>query len=111
VNHNESSNEIVQTLKLVAGNRRTYYFDIRKSKAEENFYLTISESIKRNDGRGFDKHKIMVFKEDLTRFAELLNLSVEKFKTDLMPTYDFEKFSNKQKEWEEANKNENDINW
>ncbi|HMP30625.1 MAG TPA: DUF3276 family protein [Saprospiraceae bacterium] len=101
MNQNESSPENVHSLKLVAGNRRTYYFDIKKGKGEDNFYLVITESIKRNDGRGFDKHKIMLFKEDLNRFGEMVNTSLDHIKSQLLPDYDFEHYSKKQKEWED----------
>ena len=113
---NNHMNEIVKTHKIVAGSRRTYYIDIRKSKNEE-FYITISESIKRNDGRGFDKHKIFLFKEDFNRFTEKINESVEYIKKDLMPNFDFDFFTKKQDDWEAANKDKtieddnDDIKW
>ena len=113
-----NSNDKLKSFKLVAGNRRTYYIDIQKTKSDD-YYLTMTESVKRNDGRGFDKHKIMLFKEDLTRFLENLTAAVEHIKTDLMPDYDFEYFAKKQEEWAAQNKttdsssieSNEDINW
>ncbi len=99
-----NNNDKVKTYKLVAGNRRTYYIDIQKNKSDD-YYLTMTESVKRNDGSGFDKHKIMLFKEDLTRFLENLTAAVEHIKTDLMPDYDFNFFAKKQEEWAAQNKN------
>lgn len=104
-----NNNENVKSYKLVAGNRRTYYIDIQKNKSED-YFLTMTESVKRNDGRGFDKHKIMLFKEDLTRFLDHLTSAINHIKTDLMPDYDFEYFAKKQEEWTAQNKNKEQSN-
>jgi len=78
--------------RLKAGKRRTYFFDVRTTKAND-YYLTITESKKRFDEDGYDRHKIFIYKEDFNKFIEDLQESVNHIKTDLMPEYDFDTFS------------------
>lgn len=55
--------------------RRTYFFDVRATKAED-YYLTITESKRyfNEDGSAYyKKHKIYLYKEDFKDFAENLN--------------------------------------
>ena len=60
--------------KVLKAGRRTYFFDVRETKAGD-YYLTITES-KKNFGENgeatFEKHKIYLYKEDFTAFAEIL---------------------------------------
>ncbi len=60
--------------KSVRAGRRTYFFDVRSTKAGD-YYMTITES-KRDfseDGNPFyKKHKIYLYKEDFGNFAEAL---------------------------------------
>ena len=60
--------------KILRAGRRTYYFDVRSTKAGD-YYLTISESKKFTNEDGsfyFKKHKIYLYKEDFEGFNELL---------------------------------------
>jgi hypothetical protein len=60
--------------KILRAGRRTYFFDVRSTKAGD-FYLTISESKKFTNEDGsfyFKKHKIYLYKEDFEGFNELL---------------------------------------
>ncbi len=60
--------------KSVRAGRRTYFFDVRSTKAGD-YYLTITESRKdfNEDGSPFyKKHKIYLYKEDFTNFQESL---------------------------------------
>ena len=60
--------------KSVRAGRRTYFFDVRSTKAGD-YYLTITESRKdfNEDGSPFyKKHKIYLYKEDFTNFKESL---------------------------------------
>ncbi len=60
--------------KVMRAGRRTYFFDVRSTKADD-YYLTITESKKftNDDGSFFyRKHKIYLYKEDFTAFAEIL---------------------------------------
>ena len=61
--------------KILRAGRRTYFFDVRSTKAGD-YYLTISESKKFTNEDGsfyFKKHKIYLYKEDFQGFNELLN--------------------------------------
>ena len=60
--------------KVLRAGRRTYFFDVRASKAED-YYITITESIKFTEEDGsfhFKKHKIYLYKEDFVAFTEIL---------------------------------------
>ena len=60
--------------KVLRAGRRTYFFDVRATKAED-YYITITESKKFTEADGsfhFKKHKIYLYKEDFTAFAEIL---------------------------------------
>jgi hypothetical protein len=87
---------------LRAGKRRTYFFDVRATKTGD-YYLTISESVRKNEfANEWDRHKIFLYKEDLNRFAATLNEAVNVIKTELMPQYDYDEFTRKQEEYEAA---------
>ena len=60
--------------KVVRAGRRTYFFDVRSTKAGD-YYLTISESKKFTNDDGtfyFKKHKIYLYKEDFENFSKTL---------------------------------------
>jgi len=60
--------------KVLRAGRRTYFFDVRATKADD-YYLTITESKKftNDDGSFFyKKHKIYLYKEDFEGFEEIL---------------------------------------
>jgi hypothetical protein len=60
--------------KVMRAGRRTYFFDVRSTKADD-YYLTITESKKftNDDGSFFyRKHKIYLYKEDFENFKEAL---------------------------------------
>lgn len=96
---NNSKFESVYSTKVRAGRRRTYFFDVRKTKGDEN-YITITESTKRFDGDGYSRHKIFLYKEDFNRFVKGMQDVVNHVKTELMPDYDYEQFEKRQEEWE-----------
>ena len=106
----------VRTMKLNAGKRRTYFFDVRKTKSED-YYITITESTKKFKGNGFERHKIFLYKEDFTRFHEKLGEAIDHIKTELLPDYDYDHYAKKAEEWENSLAEENtegeeeDINW
>jgi hypothetical protein len=83
--------EPAYSMKLRAGRKRTYFFDVRPTRSED-YYLTITESKRKFDGEGYERHKIFVYKEDLNKFIDVLNKTVDHIKTDLMPDYDFDSF-------------------
>ena len=58
--------------KKVRAGRRTYFFDVRSTKAGD-YYMTMTESIKDVNGEGvpsYRKHKIYLYKEDFSNFKE-----------------------------------------
>ena len=61
--------------KSVRAGRRTYFFDVRSTKAED-YYMTVTESKRdfNEDGTPFyKKHKIYLYKEDFAKFKAALN--------------------------------------
>ena len=65
--------------KVVRAGRRTYFFDVRSTKAGD-YYLTISESKKFTNDDGtfyFKKHKIYLYKEDFENFSNTLGEMTE----------------------------------
>ena len=60
--------------KVLRAGRRTYFFDVRATKADD-YYITITESKKFTEADGsfhFKKHKIYLYKEDFAAFTEIL---------------------------------------
>ena len=60
--------------KVLRAGRRTYFFDVRATKASD-YYLTITESKKFTNDDGsfhYKKHKIYLYKEDFSEFKEIL---------------------------------------
>ena len=73
-NKNEYNVEEIFSKVLRAG-RRTYFFDVRETKAGD-YYLTITESKKFTNEDGtfyYKKHKIYLYKEDFDDFNSSLN--------------------------------------
>jgi len=59
--------------KPVRAGKRTYFFDVKSTRGQDDFYLTITESKRRNNADGsfaYDKHKIFLYKEDFEKFSE-----------------------------------------
>lgn len=74
----DMENEEIYSKVLRAG-RRTYFFDVRETKASD-YYLTITESKKftNDDGTFFyKKHKIYLYKEDFPEFKNILTEMIE----------------------------------
>jgi hypothetical protein len=62
--------------KPVRAGKRTYFFDVKSTKGGNDFFLTITESKRRNNPDGtftYDKHKIFLYKEDFEKFREGLD--------------------------------------
>ena len=78
--------ESVYSKKVRAGKRRTYFFDVRRTKGDD-FYLTLTESTKRFNSDGYERHKIFLYKEDFNRFLGSLEEVIDYVKTELMPEY------------------------
>ena len=76
----ENDKEIVFSQAIKAG-KRIYYVDVKKNRREE-MYISITESKKLVSGEGenasvsFEKHKIFLYREDFTKFANSLNEAI-----------------------------------
>jgi hypothetical protein len=92
--------ESVYSKRIRAGKRRTYFFDVRETRGSD-YYLTITESRKRFDNNGYDRHKIFLYKEDFNKFIKALGEAIDYVKTDLMPDFDFDAFNHEYAEGEE----------
>ena len=90
--NNERKQESVYSKRIKAGKRRTYFFDVRATRGND-YYLTISESRKRFNDDGYDRHKLFLYKEDFNKFSKALSEAVDFVKTDLMPDFDFDSFN------------------
>ena len=97
--NNQRKFESVYSTKVRAGKRRTYFFDVRKTKGDD-YYITLTESTKRFDSDGYERHKIFLYKEDFNRFLTSLGGAIDHVKTELMPDYDYDEFTRRQEEWE-----------
>lgn len=84
--------ESVYSKRIRAGKRRTYFFDVRATRGND-YYLTITESRKRFNDNGYDRHKIFLYKEDFNKFLNGLNEAVNYVKTELMPDFDFDAYN------------------
>ncbi len=78
---NNEENRIFST--SVRAGRRTYFFDIKKTKAEKP-YITITESKKFTDYETgefrFEKHRIFLYEEDFDNFAGAFLEAIQKAK-------------------------------
>jgi hypothetical protein len=89
----------VYSRKIRAGKRRTYFFDVRRTKGED-FYLTLTESTRKFNGDGYERHKIFLYKEDFNRFVNNLQEVIDYIKAELMPEYDYDEFTRRHEEYE-----------
>ena len=65
--------------KAIRAGRRTYFFDVRETKAGD-YYLTITESKKFTNEDGsyhYKKHKIYLYKEDFEEFTDTLKETID----------------------------------
>ena len=90
--NNDKRMESVYSKRIRAGKRRTYFFDVRATRSND-YYLTITESRKKFDQDGYDRHKIFLYKEDFNKFLKALTEAIDYVKTDLMPDFDFDAYN------------------
>lgn len=93
--NNEKRLESVYSKRIRAGKRRTYFFDVRATRSND-YYLTITESRKKFNEDGYDRHKLFLYKEDFNKFMKALSEAVDYVKTDLMPDFDFDAYNHDQ---------------
>ena len=73
--------------KPVRAGKRTYFFDVKSTRGNKDFYLTITESKRRNNPDGsfnYDKHKIFLYKEDFDKFSEGLQEVISYMRENLL---------------------------
>ena len=74
--------------RTVRAGKRTYFFDVKATIAEER-YLTITESKRRfNNEQGkffYEKHKLFLYREDFEKFVNGLNDVIEFIHTGKAP--------------------------
>jgi len=90
--NNDKKMESIYSKRIRAGKRRTYFFDVRATRGND-YYLTITESRKRFNDNGYDRHKIFLYKEDFNKFIKALTEAVDHVKTELMPDFDFDAYN------------------
>lgn len=82
--------------KKIKAGKRTYFFDVKATRAND-YYVTVTESKRINDGPGYEKHKIFLYKEDFNKFMLGLEEAISHVKNELMPGYDFGKYDEREK--------------
>ena len=100
--------------KSVRAGRRTYFFDVRATRAED-YYMTITESKRHTKEDGsfyYQKHKIYLYKEDFDEFKSSLNETCnfiidEKGSEVISEKHDKDFDSKKEKDEEESSDSEN----
>jgi hypothetical protein len=90
--NNEKKIESIYSKRIRAGKRRTYFFDVKATRGND-YYLTITESRKRFNDNGYDRHKIFLYKEDFNKFIKALGEAVDYVKTELMPDFNFDAYN------------------
>lgn len=100
--------ESVYSRKVRAGKRRTYFFDVRKTKGED-YYLTLTESTRKFNGEGYERHKLFLYKEDFNRFIDNLQDVIDHVKTELMPDYDYDEYTRRHEEYEAQQEDDQDY--
>lgn len=90
--NNDKKMESIYSKRIRAGKRRTYFFDVKATRAND-YYLTITESRKRFNDNGYDRHKIFLYKEDFNKFIKALGEAVDYVKTELMPDFNFDAYN------------------
>jgi hypothetical protein len=103
--NNDKKMESVYSQRIRAGKRRTYFFDVRETRGND-YYLTITESRKKFNEDGYDRHKIFLYKEDFNKFLKGMTEAIDFVKTDLMPDFDFDAFNHENSENYEGSSND-----
>lgn len=85
-NYADRNSEDVFSIPVRAG-KRTYFFDVKTTRGNNDYYLTITESKRRQESDGsftYDKHKIFLYKEDFAKFQEGLSQAIDYMKKNLL---------------------------
>jgi len=106
--NNDKRMDSIYSKRIRAGKRRTYFFDVRATRGND-YYLTITESRKKFNADGYDRHKIFLYKEDFNKFIKALGEAVDYVKTELMPDFDFDAYNHDQVESESEEVNTSSL--
>jgi|SRR6056300_1189349 hypothetical protein len=113
-NQNDYNAEEIFSKALRAG-RRTYFFDVRETKAGD-YYLTITESKKFTNEDGtfyYKKHKIYLYKEDFAEFnsslKETCDYIIENKGTEVISEKHDKDFESKKENSEPQNQEEENV--
>jgi hypothetical protein len=74
--------------KRVPAGKRTYFFDVKTTRSGEDFFITITESKRLDEGR-YEKHKIFLYKEDFGKFVSAVHDVMRYVRAECLPDYDF----------------------
>jgi hypothetical protein len=75
--------------KRVPAGKRTYFFDVKSTRSGEDYFVTITESKRVDEGR-YEKHKIFLYKEDFGKFILALHQVIEHIRDERLQGYEFE---------------------
>lgn len=78
----------VHSVRVPAG-KRTYFFDVKKTRGGDDYFLNIVESRRDREGEGFRKTKIHLYKEDFGKFIAGLHEAVAHVRDEYLPDYEF----------------------
>ncbi|MBC9933428.1 DUF3276 family protein [Chitinophaga qingshengii] len=109
-NQQERNNDSIFSKRLKAGKRRTYFFDVKTTRGND-YFLTITESKKRFNDNGYDRHKVFLYKEDFNKFLNALTETINYVKTELMPDFDFDAYNHDyvQEDQDETDGDNNEV--
>lgn len=77
----------IYSRRIPAG-KRTYFFDVKSTRSGEDFFITITESKRIDEGR-YEKHKLFLYKEDFGKFVRAMHEVIHHIRDECLPDYDF----------------------
>lgn len=80
-NNSQNRDKDAVFAKAVRAGKRTYFFDVKTSAKDSDYYLTITESKRKYNEDGtfnYQKHKIFLYREDFEKFADALSEAFKK---------------------------------
>ena len=100
--------------KPVRAGKRTYFFDVKTTKGNNDYYLTITESKRRQEADGsfsFDKHKIFLYKEDFDKFRDGLEEVIKYMRDNLLKDIPERTFEARKREGQEDGGGFSDVDF
>lgn len=109
--HNGNGRNEIFSKKVRAG-KRTYFFDVKATRSND-YYLTITESKRKQkeDNFVFEKHKIFLYKEDFHKFRDALLETVDHITNELLDGYEPPVREEEESEHDAENKIDSDLKW